>query len=475
MKSSSISPAEKEVKKNLDTFLLFKIFLWVLIFFVVISSNVLAIFEQIGQDEGVFLVIASGLKNYLLPYADFFDHKPPGIYFFLSFFTHFIKSPFGFRIIFLIINCITSIFVLKSGNLIKKNTGYIGMILYLGAIPLFQGNRILAEPILALLVSISMYLVLANKSNYTNSIYRGVIFFLFVFIKQTGFLSGIALLYAFINRSNRKGKIIFFLVVFFCAVLLTFWFVLNKNFDQFIKQAIFYNFTNYPKEPILFVIKLVINLIIHTFPLWLFAIAGIIISKKLIAQKIRFFLLLMLFLPIPFFFVRHYEHYWIQILPALCLFAAIFINFTYYYMSKWATLLIAIILFFNIWGNFKLYFWRFQNQYWPQYQEYIKIDHYLEDNRSKYILAENQFIIFYFNSDKKRLNKYLYITEINNTTEQSEEKTIEDLNSNLDTIVLWPINLDYAYAKELQKYILSNFSVEKTFKQSGLVIYKRPI
>jgi Ni,Fe-hydrogenase I cytochrome b subunit len=72
MKSSSISPAEKEVKKNLDTFLLFKIFLWVLIFFVVISSNVLAIFEQIGQDEGVFLVIASGLKNYLLPYADFF-------------------------------------------------------------------------------------------------------------------------------------------------------------------------------------------------------------------------------------------------------------------------------------------------------------------------------------------------------------------------------------------------------------------
>ena len=89
----------------------------------------------------------------------------------------------------------------------------------------------------------------------------------------------------------------------------------------------------------------------------------------------------------------------------------------------------------------------------------------------KKLLAENQFTAFYFLSDKEPLTKYLYITEVNEP-EKAESITIEELKQNPDTIILWPKNKDYAYAKELQEYVFSNYNPVKEYDNLELIIFE---
>ena len=47
------------------------------------------IVRPLSQDEGVFLTIGQNIAKGYSPYKDFFDHKPPGIYFLFAFSYYF--------------------------------------------------------------------------------------------------------------------------------------------------------------------------------------------------------------------------------------------------------------------------------------------------------------------------------------------------------------------------------------------------
>lgn len=57
---------------------------WVVLAFILVPFVLVHLFFAVDRDSGAFLAIAQGLLDGRLPYRDFFDHKPPGIYYTLA-------------------------------------------------------------------------------------------------------------------------------------------------------------------------------------------------------------------------------------------------------------------------------------------------------------------------------------------------------------------------------------------------------
>jgi hypothetical protein len=217
------------------------------------------------------------------------------------------------------------------------------------------------------------------------------------------------------------------------------------------EQIILANISSYPREPFTQVIRNLLPTFLATIPLWIFATIGGLKYWKKIPKLILLFTLL----PIPFFFIRHYPHYWLQVMP----FVAILASYSFAKITlklRWILLasiiLVSIIPISRLGQNFILL------------REQIAISNYISKQNERYLLAENQASPYYYLTDKIPLNKYLYITEVNDWRENSERSTISDLEHNQDVLVIWPSDLDFAYAKRLQKYILDNFRVVREYE-----------
>ena len=57
---------------------------WLILTCILVPFLLVHLFFAVDRDSGAFLTIAQGLLDGRLPYRDFFDHKPPGIYYALS-------------------------------------------------------------------------------------------------------------------------------------------------------------------------------------------------------------------------------------------------------------------------------------------------------------------------------------------------------------------------------------------------------
>ena len=57
---------------------------WLILTCILVPFLLVHLFFALDRDGGTFLTIAQGLLDGRLPYRDFFDHKPPGIYYALS-------------------------------------------------------------------------------------------------------------------------------------------------------------------------------------------------------------------------------------------------------------------------------------------------------------------------------------------------------------------------------------------------------
>ena len=146
-----------------------------------------------SQDEGVFLTISKGLLNGLLPYRDYFDHKPPSIYFLLLMPVKFFGGNlFGYRAFVLLINILTSFFVYKIADIYKKGSGFLAGVSYIFIVYIFEGYYLIAEPFLALFLSASFYLILKKHNSY-NYLISGILIGIALFIKQPAVLSALPL------------------------------------------------------------------------------------------------------------------------------------------------------------------------------------------------------------------------------------------------------------------------------------------
>ncbi|OQB06145.1 MAG: hypothetical protein BWY19_00445 [bacterium ADurb.Bin212] len=433
------------------------------------------------QDEGVFLTIAEGLKNGLLPYRDFFDHKPPGIYFIFGILSLATKNIFFYKFLLITSHLVSLLLIFLISQKIKIS-GHYTILFYLCLILIFEGQRMIAEPFGVLFLLLSLYVNLSAKK-LTSALLTGFLLGVSILIKQTFLLSAFAFLVYFIWQKKHK-KLPWIITGTLIPIIVTIlWLWASNILPIAYEQIILYNFKFYPSENIVKVIRLLTPSFLYTLPIWLlsgFAAIRLLrrppnqmtirnfnkVDNSLLAiWQIRHPLVLIALLatlPIFLFFGRHYPHYWLQVAPFFAIIASATMNKVSPSTRVFTTIFLIIfcIIFttVNVKGNYSR--------------------HVAEKNLSVFlrrqntaIYAENQFTGMYFLTGNQPPNKYLYITEISDWSEQAEEKTIETIKDD-DYLVIWPADSNYAYAKKLQSYVLNNYKPVYWDGDLGVVAYK---
>lgn len=434
-------------------------------------------FRPLSQDEGVFLTIGQGIANGMLPYRDFFDHKTPGIH--LLFATTSAILPNNDLLPKILLLAIDILVVLLTAKLARRlgGNGWIASLAMLLLLLFFEGNRLIAEPFLALCLVISVYLVTNAILKPQNTFLAGVAIGAAVLFKQTAIISALGLMLWLLISSESKSRIkqlFSFLLGFLLVIAVLYVYLdINKLLALFWQQAFELNFSSYPREPLLAVLQGLLMPFVLTLPIWGGFFGYLIRWMKLgRPEKGELIVIFLAILPIPFFFVRHYPHYWLQIAPFVAILASFMTppNLSLHSQKErgLATILSLVWLTLTLVVPIKDFFADF-----PKFFEKKRIANNLRHYEGEYLLAENQFIGYYFLADKKPINQYLYITEINDWSESAEQQTIEELKKQPGIPILWPSDPNFAYAKRLQEYVLEHHKITKDYNEIGASLLMR--
>ncbi|WP_276258067.1 ArnT family glycosyltransferase [Haloglomus litoreum] len=300
-------------------------------FLLVTAVNAVLMNLPLGPDGGTFLVLADGLLRGTLPYVQYIDHKPPGIYLFLAGILMFSKSVWAIRIIYLAINVLTAgvIFVLGR-ELDSWKSGAIAGISYLSAVPLYEGVDVFAEPPMALLItiaSLSMWMFL-RQGRRLLLVFAGVLAGGAILFKQTaGFfvLVGCLLLLRDKRRDLYSAGLdvaTFALAVSAPILGIGFLYLLVGNLKDLVYWTIIANLTNYSSNSLGTSFSNLYEMLLR-FPLfWLGSAAGADLAFRKWKREngpyqrmIWEFLLTAGGLSLLPLLVRQYGHYFIHTLP----------------------------------------------------------------------------------------------------------------------------------------------------------------
>lgn len=437
------------VAKNLKLCL---ISAWLL---VVIAFSILALTKPISQDEGVFLTIGKSLDQGRLPYQDFFDHKPPAIYFLFALVFKFFGANLLAVKIGLILGAIAaSVLVKRIGDRLQAGTGWYAAIVFLFLMTQFEGNFLIAELFLLVPLLLSLWLLLRPERNRWWLFIAGLSLGLVPLFKQTALISTIPLV-ILVYTTAKRGVAVF--VAGFCLPwILLGWYLVAKGLGgEAWHQIVTLTLTGYPNEPLSFVLKSLRQNLFWTLPIWALLLLGL--KTQLQNKRVIWALIL---LPLPFMFFRHYPHYWVQILPFVALIAAaVLVNL------RSRSLTVATMIFCLAIAGGKV--GQDAGPNFHRLREQLRVARILSQARARVVLTENQFTGFYFLLPQAPLNKYLYITEITNA-KGAEQKTIDDLRRGPAVLILWPVDPNFAYAKKLQNYILMHSTTTRTFPDLGM-------
>lgn len=536
-----------------------KIGLWLCLAILAICLAATTIYHPIQQDEGVFLTIAKGLKNGLLPYRDFFDHKPPGVYWLFSGINFVFGSNITwYKIILIVTNLASAVlayliadmvlskntlkcglrgsgaqaltpkntlkpsdfshglsdyrrrglrskgaqalacFADQNNRLIKWSPGFslFAHIFFFWITLIFEGQYLIAEPFMAFFISLGLYYFLSFRPKRERSggipfptriILSGFAFGVALLFKQTAILSIIAFV-IYLTWQRQWRQLIFFNIGVIIPIFIATLYLWHYNLlvDAY-RQIILYNFQYYPAEDIYKVIGLLTPSFLYALPIWvLFIYGAIAIFKYRNAANhswTRGFVIILLLatLPIFSFLLRHYPHYWLQVAPFVAILAAntlkrdlcdgLSSKFKTPKQAKaWSPGAGAQALACFLIISSTIFTVGFLRTNFPKYQAERRLVQFIK-HQDKPIYAENQFTEMYFLTNNKPPNKYLYITEITDWSEQAEEKTIETLK-NEDYLIIWPGDSNYPYAKKLQSYIFENYKPIFWLNDLGVVVYR---
>ena len=91
-------------------------YVFVILFLILFTLHILFLYKPISRDAGAYLTIASGILKGKLPYVDYFDHKPPGIYYCISFFLSIEKTIYAAKIGTMLFNITTALILFFIGK-----------------------------------------------------------------------------------------------------------------------------------------------------------------------------------------------------------------------------------------------------------------------------------------------------------------------------------------------------------------------
>lgn len=222
--------------------------------------------QGISRDEGAFFVIAQAILHGHLPYRDFFDHKPPSLYYLLAPVVA-LTSPFSvskqivaLRAVTLLANLATAAGLVVLGTRWKRlEVGILAAGLWLVVLPIYEGALVQTEPFATTAV-VWAFVVASGRPGWRTALGAGLLATASGLFKQTAVLAvpGVALaLYAGLLPPRRWFPPLRPLLAaagMFAAGLVAPWlavvgfFAAQGALQPFFQQVIVANF-HYPPDP----------------------------------------------------------------------------------------------------------------------------------------------------------------------------------------------------------------------------------
>ncbi len=340
---------DKLIKKILQVI---PIFFIILLSFFALNAGLNA--KVSPRDSGVFLYIGQGLLKGEVPYLNFWDHKPPLVYFLnalaLLIDNASLRGLWILEYFSLLVSLLVCFFILK--KFLTKTFSWLGTIMVaLFASSFFTGGNRVEE--WALPVQFLILYIFSLKNLKT--LKPKILFFignltaiLFLFrqnlIGVTLALIGYWLIEDFYHRQIKKFylKMLWLGAGFIVPVLIVyFYFVSKKAGFDFFDQTLIYNLV-YSQSPLSLKLRTSYEGLILLWPTWIlavfsmaFSVYGLIIKSK----KVKKMVLLATFLfPIEVILSsisgKTYYHYYISWIPALSLLATNFYFLLFQALSK---------------------------------------------------------------------------------------------------------------------------------------------
>ncbi|MDO8513541.1 MAG: glycosyltransferase family 39 protein [bacterium] len=451
------------------------------IFIIGLAMNILGLIWPIGQDEGVFLAVAKQINHGFLPYRDIFDHKPPGLYYFLSIFTNFTNSPVTIRLLFLLINLLTCYMIYRIGrNRFSEAHGLLAAGLYLLILPLYEGHLILTEPLMSFFLVIGLYLYLLFLETKKNVMIFlvGASVGLAMLCKQPALINFVTILLLLITMKKWGNlKYLIFLMGGLVAVWLPWvgYYQYMHQFGGFWQQVIELNLTSYPSLDDTENVKRLALSVAQSSIVWFMTFGGLVgfvlaIWKKKYPSLENIAILTMAFIPIPILFYRQYPHYWLQVLPFICLVAV-----SFYHKTRFKYFLNILIIACGFLSLLNFVYTTLAIKV-PQRNEQLEISEKVRNGTliTDKVYSNRVFTGLYFLADRLPVSRYLYVSEINENS-KAQDSIIKSIKINKPKFIVWlPKNKQYkdSYTKAIGEQISIYYRPVARYPNTGLTLYR---
>lgn len=335
-------------------FIVFLLILAILIYIPIMFLNI-----DIQHDEGTFMFMAKKILDGATPYKDFFDHKPPGIYYLYAIlFVLFGKSLSSIRLGVFVFQLGTAVTVYFIGKEIKKEIiGKIASILFLIGVftPITAGYIGQTEPFMIFFGTLGIFLYIKSKNGekFWLVLLSGLFIGIATLFKQSAFLILLGLYMYFIlgawlkekrNLVNLKHMLwqcsVLAIGVGFIWLPILYYFYIAGAYRDLIYAVFQYNTTEYASFSVL-------NMRTITYfwsafkvyaPFWVFGIVAVLlIVYRFLLHKVYdiTFLLVVLSCTLPTqLMVRQYRWYFFTIIPFFSILAAITIIDIFKYLKN---------------------------------------------------------------------------------------------------------------------------------------------
>ena len=460
----------------------------------------------LSPDESTFMFIGDSINRGLIPYKDFFDIKPPGI-FYLNALIFFIfgKSFYMSRIVLYITNALSaSIIYFLGKNLWDKHIGQLSSILFLIGVynPLIGGYFVLTEQYMVFFGLLGIF-VFFKFRDWRYLVPVGFLLGIATLFKQPGILFYVLILIYYslglLNKRNRTKIFIYKIIKSSLFVSIGFLIPIFITVAFFYREGVLYDFIYWSflyfingKYGTVIDITSLFQPINSLVIIWIPAlISVVIIIYNLAKKKVQYNNLLAVWWLLLFGYtltIRQFGHYFIQILPPACILASITLTRLPYLknikevFSKNGVVTISIFIFVILLISHTILWSIFYDQLTGSDRNLV-LENQIET--SNFIISHtepNQRIIsfqfdpsIYFLSGRyppfNFLNLDFRLTagdELVNTNEQNDiiNKTQDDIINkiNNDDVPYIIINTKSKgwLAQKLYQFILNNYVNEKT-------------
>lgn len=293
------------------------------------------------QDEAVFIEVAEGINQGKLPYQDFSDNKPPGIYYLLAIWIRWWgNSLLAIRSLVIGVNLISAVGVW----LICRD--WLVTMAFLILMPAYQGQFGLTEVFMLpwLIFGVKSSLSITDGDAISRWWATGSLFGIAWLFKQTAVLTGLAMIFYLMFAWRRRVQVLGYFAlggVSWPAMIvlgLSHWIDIDKIWYWLIT---FY-WQSYPAANIDDVLTDLPRLIMPLGIFHLLLLHNIYVHDN--RNVTRAMLWICLF-SIPVLLFRPYHHYWIQFLPFYLILAFNSLAYPYCrYLLKWQLLLQGVWL-----------------------------------------------------------------------------------------------------------------------------------